>query len=274
MRLYCISKTENFLYESAEETVKNTINALKKACEQRDIPFLLNDELQEITNEDILYRVTMDEKSVDLEKKAMSMHPKTFYREGHIDAVSSALQLLKCGKKCNVIPSIMQPFSEDKVTELGEFPLVLKRLGKMHGAGVEKVHDYNEIQEMLEPEKTYILQKYFPHTKQGRLIVVGDKVIASHENVVVEDDFRSNAVPEKKRIRRVVNYSEEIQQAAVNATKFAGYLFGGVDILLDDSGNFAVAEVNSPCYFYRTQELTGVDIAGQMIDFLCNGRVN
>lgn len=53
------------------------------------------------------------------------------------------------------------------------------------------------------------------------------------------------------------------------AVKALGLEFGGVDVMITNDGP-KVVEVNYPCFFPRCQMLTGVDIAGQMVEYLVN----
>ena len=63
---------------------------------------------------------------------------------------------------------------------------------------------------------------------------------------------------------------KEIQRVAVAAVKSIGIEFGGVDILFSDNGEYYISEVNSPCAYNHTQTLTGIDIAGAIVDYLIN----
>lgn len=54
---------------------------------------------------------------------------------------------------------------------------------------------------------------------------------------------------------------------AVRMARACGVEFGGVDLLLQGDAIYAL-EINSPCNFADTQEATGIDVAGAMVDHL------
>ena len=96
--------------------------------------------------------------------------------------------------------------------------------------------------------------------------MLGNKVIDSIEYTALKDDFRTNIgkTPNVKPKK----FSAKAEKIAVKSVKSLGLEFGGVDILVGKSGVNYVAEMNFPCFFPRCQLVTGVDIAGKMIDYL------
>jgi len=289
MRFYCISKTDNFIYKTAGETVDKTIGALKKACESHEIEFNLVDSnrfdsanFPKLTQEGIVYRVTMDASAVRIENEIVNEKCRTFYKDpvkkfplydGFEILEKAGLPVIETVHEIVADYDTLKRHSE----ELGGFPVVIKCLGKTHGIGVMKIDSLESLVSVVDYLKTleaegkkFVLKKYFEHSRQGRIIVLGDRVIASHENVRIPRDFRTNAVPEELRERRAVKYENALEEAAVKAVNSLNVNFGAVDILINEDGDFRIAEVNFPCYFNRTQEITGVDITGMMVEFLAH----
>jgi len=66
----------------------------------------------------------------------------------------------------------------------------------------------------------------------------------------------------------VPKLSKELKTLAIKSVQIAGLEFGGVDILVTAEENYFVVEANYPCHFERVQRITGVDIAGKMVDYL------
>jgi glutathione synthase/RimK-type ligase-like ATP-grasp enzyme len=79
-----------------------------------------------------------------------------------------------------------------------------------------------------------ILRKFISHTSQGRLVVVGDKVVASDiATMSITHDFRSNVGDDKTRIWEIHTYDKHIESIAIQAVHSYGVEFGGVDILFE-----------------------------------------
>ena len=114
------------------------------------------------------------------------------------------------------------------------------------------------------------LIQYLPDTVHWRVIVVGDRAVASYPNPVPPDDFRSRAPSDPAAYRAPP--PPKLAALAVAATHTLGARFGGVDLLYRAEDDQAwILEVNTPCYFAHAQEEGGVDVAGAMLDALLAG---
>ena len=155
------------------------------------------------------------------------------------------------------------------VKKLGGFPIVVKALGGTHGLGVMKIDTesslFGVIDFLLAQGRIVILREYIPVKNSARFIVLGSKVIASLEYQALNHDFRTN----EAKVLQVVpkHYPKELEDLSVKATKAMGLEFGGVDILVKGAKAY-VSEVNFPCNFVRAQNVSKVDIASQMVDYL------
>lgn len=234
-----------------------------------------------LTNEDGLFALSFDRGTKIMERVLLNEEVHTFYNH-YTDAIAkpdnvvgTSLLLQKAG--VDIIPTIFS-LSKDKnvlksyVDALGGFPVIVKSAGGSHGRGVMKIDSLDSLASvcdyLLTLDHDFVLRAFIPHTKQARLIVVGDQVVASHQNYATLD-FRSNVGPNELRTREVVDFSTEICHMAVQAVRTLHYEFGGVDILFHNKTNKPyIAEVNFPCFFPSTQQLTGVDIAMKMIEHL------
>jgi ribosomal protein S6--L-glutamate ligase len=165
----------------------------------------------------------------------------------------------------------------EQAAALGGYPLVFKVLGGQEGAGVMLVDSERALFSLADyfaarmPE--ILLMEFVPATSSARLVVVGDRVVASVEYVAPDGDFRSNIPYEsdedtvKRRIPKT--FSQEAQDVAVRLARACGFEFGGVDLLLHEDKIYAL-EINMPCNFADTQEATGIDIADAMVSHLAN----
>lgn len=155
------------------------------------------------------------------------------------------------------------------VKQLGGFPVVLKALGGTRGMGVMKIESYSSLFSvadfLLGQNKLFVLKQYLKVKTSARLIVLGDRVIASIEYVAKDGDFRTNSSNNLKV--KPKKYSKTVEDLAVRATRAMGWDFSGVDILIE-KGKFYVSEVNFPCNFVRAQKVTKKDIALEMVKYL------
>ncbi len=276
MKFYCIIEKDN-------EDSQKRYALLEESCINKNIDFIkiIPEEFNYINSyieeDSILYRATPGTKSRVIEKW-IAGNSTTFYKDNFYllnDRSSSFFSNRASGLPIiQTIPDFFSNFDQidNYVNFVGGFPLIIKITGGSHGVGVIKIDSIESLKSFSDYLKTtsknIILRKFIKHKKQGRLIVLGDKVIASHLNYC-NKDFRSNVGSNQERMREAMVFPENVQQIAVKAVQSIGLDFGGVDILFEEeTNNPYIAEVNFPCYFPTTQHLTNIDISGQMIDFL------
>jgi len=175
-----------------------------------------------------------------------------------------------------VVPTIPFRLVDDEFDEaleyLGGFPMVVKINGSQNGVGVMKLDSKSSLRSVLDYLSSYDsdiwLRKFISHIYQARVIVVGDKVVGGHKNFPVKDDFRTNVTNHGERQYESATFPEEMENVAIRAVHSSGRYYGGVDLLVTETEEFYIAEVNTPCAFGLTERVTGQDIAGPLIDFL------
>jgi RimK family alpha-L-glutamate ligase len=262
---------------------------LKDACQQRGIDFIPVEaskldvsNLPVLGKGDMLFRLTTDLKSSSVFAQLLRPDVTTFYIDNSQGAVSYTSNgwTNTIAHRLNglpIIPTIIDlPNNHELlakyVKKLGGYPIIVKAQGGSHGVGVMKFDSQQSLFSVSDylrasGKETFALRKYIDFSAQARLIVVGEKVVASLNYTPPEGDFRSNIG--HAPIAKEQKFSPKIEAVAVAATHAIGYEFSGVDILIDRNGkDFFIAEVNHPCNFSRPQNITGIDIAGAMVDHL------
>ena len=160
----------------------------------------------------------------------------------------------------------------DEVIEMvGGAPCVIKLIEGTQGLGVvlgETKRSARSVVEGFRGAKVNILVQEFIKEASStdiRMLVVGNKVVASMERKGGEGDFRSNL--HRGGSSNKVKITPMERSTAVRACKSMGLNVGGVDILRSNHGP-VVMEVNSSPGLEGIEGATNTDVAGTMIDFL------
>lgn len=226
----------------------------------------------------LLYNTSVSAQSRIVQEYLLTPRASTFFVEpGRTNLESSGTWSTLLQQKMGVaMPRTIFTISRDRtvlrraVDYLGGFPLIVKAMGGSHGVGVMKVDSlpalFSLVDYLSKKRESVMLRQFINVTTSARLIVLGHRVVDSIEYQAPRSDFRTNGGRQPTVYSKV--FPRSVQQLACQAVAALGLEFGGVDLLIDHTGQPYVAEVNFPCNFARAQLLTGVDTAGQMIDHL------
>lgn len=260
-----------------------TVTALRRACEARDLAFVEVDArtfdfdpARRLAAGDLLYRPATSLAAMRVEQFLYTPSVATFYaRPDRIfyTPISSALVLQQAGVP---MPPAIHCATTNRdvlrgyVEQLGGFPIVAKMLGQSNGIGVIRVDSWPTLHSLMEyalsQNQNPLLSTYIDPAVHWRVIVVGANAVAAYRNAPQTDGFRSMVT------KNLDDYPLAVDPAlgalAVRATQALQLAFSGVDILQQPAGPLWVLEANFPCYFLQAQEVRGIDIAGQMVDFL------
>ncbi len=235
--------------------------------------------LPKLEKGDMLYRDTRGQVARNTERTLNGDVVATFYADWRFaNFARSASWFTHVKHGLPVVPSYPGiPQTQDEletcVASLGSFPIIIKATGGSLGVGVMRVDSMKSLQSVLDyfraQDAQVMLRKYIPHDYYVRAVVVGDKMVASHCAYVMDGEFRTNAGDDTDQKRKVVELSDSIKSDVVQAVHVLGLETGGVDLLFDkETEKPYIAEVNFPNNFSVTQKVTGVDVAGAMLDYL------
>ena len=160
---------------------------------------------------------------------------------------------------------------ETAVDFVGGLPVVIKVTQGTQGQGVFLRHTIREarnlVQGLLLTGRAVLIQEYIAesHGKDIRALVVGDRVVASMRRRARGREFRSNyhlnGTVEK------VELLAEFEEAACRAARVLGLHIAGVDLLEAKDGPL-VLEVNSSPGLEGIEKASGVNVAGEIIDYV------
>ena len=161
--------------------------------------------------------------------------------------------------------------AENIVKLAGGAPVVIKLLEGTQGIGVilgETPKAAESIIEAFGGVNTNILVQEYIAEAQGqdiRCLVIGDRVVASMKRTGKKGEFRSNL--HRGGSAKAVKISTDERATAIGAARAMGLNVCGVDMLRSNHGP-VVMEVNSSPGLEGVEQATGVDVAGQIIDFV------
>lgn len=159
---------------------------------------------------------------------------------------------------------------EHVISMVGGAPLVIKLLEGTQGIGVVLAETPKAAESVIEAfyglKANILVQEYIREAGGAdiRCFVIGDKVVAAMKRQAKEGEFRSNLHRGGEGSK--VKLTPEERSTAVRAARAIGLNVAGVDILRSNHGP-VVMEVNSTPGLEGIEEVTGVDIAGLIVQF-------
>jgi len=152
-----------------------------------------------------------------------------------------------------------------------EMPLIIKLLEGTQGVGVliaESKRSARSILESLLNQGQLVMIQEFIKEASGsdiRAIILGGRLIAAMRRRSNSDDFRSNI--HRGGTYELVKLTYEAEKVARMAAATMGLQFAGVDLVESNRGPL-VLEVNSSPGLEGIESATGVNVAGECINYL------
>jgi len=154
---------------------------------------------------------------------------------------------------------------------IGQAPVVIKLLEGTQGLGVvlaETNKAAKSVVEAFDSLKTRVILQEFIEEAGGadvRAFVVNGEVVGAMKRQGKEGEFRSNLHRGGQAI--VIKLSRAEKTTALKAAKSIGLAIAGVDMLQSRKGPM-VLEVNSSPGLEGIEKVTGVDIAGKIVEYI------
>lgn len=159
----------------------------------------------------------------------------------------------------------------DLLAMLGKPPHVIKLNEGTQGAGViltERIGSSRSVIEALRGlYATFLVQEFIAEASGTdlRCFVVGGKVVAAMKRKARAGEFRSNLHRGGSATKVALSAAET--DTAIRAAKVMGLNVAGVDLLRSRRGPL-VLEVNSSPGLEGIETATGIDVAGQIVDYM------
>jgi ribosomal protein S6--L-glutamate ligase len=139
------------------------------------------------------------------------------------------------------------------------------------GRGVEKVFDLNQallrMTQLYAANEAFVIQEFITEAQNAdcRLFILNHELLAAMKRRAIPGEFRAN-VHLGGHAEHYSPNAEEIN-LAIQATRLIGLDVAGVDIIQSERGPLLL-EVNACPGFEALERVSGVDVAGKMLDFL------
>ena len=151
----------------------------------------------------------------------------------------------------------------------GAYPMVIKESNSSFGMGVHLAGSREEAVKLIceYGNKECIIQEYLSYSsgRDLRLQMVSDKCVCAMMRSN-ENDFRANITNGGKMSE--YKPTDEDLSLARNVMKCLKLDFAGIDIMHDKSGRVVFLEANSNAHFKNIYDLTGINTAEKMIEYI------
>lgn len=160
---------------------------------------------------------------------------------------------------------------DDLLLQVGGPPVVIKLLEGTQGIGVVLAETDKTAKSVVEAfygiKANILIQEFIAESKGAdvRAFVVGGKVVGAMKRQGKEGEFRSNLHRGGAGVS--IKLSRKEKEAAVAAARALGLGVAGVDMLQSKRGPL-IMEVNSSPGLQGIESSTGVDIAGEIIQYI------
>lgn len=159
----------------------------------------------------------------------------------------------------------------DAIERVGGTPVIIKLIEGTQGVGVilaDKPEIAKAIIETLHSANQNVLIQKFVAESKGkdvRAFVINDRVVGAIRRTAQGQEFRSNV--HRGGVATAIDLDPAYAKAAVRAAQIMGLKVCGVDMLEGENGP-QIMEINSSPGLEGIEGATGLDIAGEVIDFI------
>jgi len=186
------------------------------------------------------------------------------------DKYLTMLKLMKCGVP---MPRTYLALSEESALNAARrvgVPVILKPVDGSWGRFVSLVKSLEELPTVISNReftdnpslRVHLVQEYVDKPGRDiRVTVVGNRAVAAIYRV--SNDWRTNTARGGRAVPAQLD--PELEDIAVRASLCLGAVYSGVDVV-ESSRGYLVLEVNGVPEFKNVQRVTGVNVAGEIVE--------
>jgi len=149
-----------------------------------------------------------------------------------------------------------------------KWPVVIKDTGGRRGRGVYKVGSLELAEKIFQGRvrRNYVVQDYIKNDGEYRVWVIGGKYIGAMHRPVREGQYELVGIMGKST---PVKLGRQMRELAINAAAALEIDVAGIDMVKDvETGCGYVLEVNRAGVFGVFEKVTGLNIVGEIMDWL------
>lgn len=174
-----------------------------------------------------------------------------------------------------IAPKVYPSFSiresgyfEQVIQQLG-FPLIIKEGRGSFGMKVYLIHNEREFYERVDALRgvDFVFQEFISSSygRDIRVNIIGGEIVAAMYRHS-ETDFRANIT--NGGVASTVELTDKQKEVALLAAQAVDATFAGVDLLFGPDEEPLVCEVNAAAHIRNIFNITGINVAEAMIDFI------
>lgn len=150
---------------------------------------------------------------------------------------------------------------------------ILKMSRGNQGIGVNYIESKKSLHSFLETfnamnDQRFVIQPFLPHKIEWRLFIINNDIVACIQKNLHKDDFRGNSKRSTGKLLKKIPI--ELKELALLAFAKSNLDYAGIDILMTEEGKLVVLEINPIPGFEQAEELSGINIARELISKLIN----
>lgn len=165
--------------------------------------------------------------------------------------------------------SILESGYFDRVIDTLKLPMIIKEGHGSFGMKVYLIETEEQFYEKVESLRgiDFVFQEFIASSRGRdiRVNIVGGEIVAAMYRHS-ETDFRANIT--NGGTASPVELTEAQSKMAIEAAAAVGAVFAGVDLLFDDHEQPLVCEVNAAAHIRNILNVTGINVADAMIEFI------
>jgi [lysine-biosynthesis-protein LysW]--L-2-aminoadipate ligase len=183
------------------------------------------------------------------------------------------MELQRAGIKT---PRAISGFSEESAISCLEtlgYPAVIKPTIGSWGRLIALLRDKDAAKAVIEDRmhmfplyQIYYFEEFINRPPRDiRAIVIGDRVVAAIYRYSIDGEWKTNMALGGRA--EACPITKELEDVCIKATNAVAGKIVGVDLMESKEHGLMVHEINNTTEFKNTVQVTGVDVAGLMVDF-------